>query len=458
MKTRILSIILTLALLLSALAGCGKSEDPAKPDGQPETEADYSWFSMPEETGKLVLYTTERYGSLYDPAIRVFQEKYPEIEVSCRTYGEDECQTVLRAEVPAGGGPDLVLFQSSTFPDIYKTMQTGLFEDLNPYFAVDDEIALSEFLGPVMDGGVFGGERLVIPLNYDVPLIMTTESILAELGMSAEDLKTCDGFCEGAARFHEKYPDTTLFFDMAQAYSPYLYDIRTLYKNFGFQFIDFEAGEVDIDEARFRQCMDLVKLFYDPDYDGSDMSKWDIYGYSAGEGLNQRFFMYDDCSATDFMSCNNSRQYLNSVGEEPVFFLQSDQHDGVTAEMKFCAAIPKASHNKAAAWKFLKILLSDEIQGGHDKNNANAVYLQIGFPVRLSAFRSALDYGNELTPVGPEMDAFTELVQSPTQALMIPQVYRQFIDEHMMPYIRGEKPWDDCYKKFLGAVELYKDE
>ncbi len=215
---------------------------------------------------------------------------------------------------------------------------------------------------------------------------------------------------------------------------------------------------MDIDEARFRQCMDLVKLYYDPDYDGSDMSKWDIYGYSAGEGLNQRFFMYDDGSATDFMSCNNCRQYLNSVGEEPVFFLQSDQHDGVTAEMKFCAAIPKASHNKAAAWKFLKILLSDEIQGGHDKNNANAVYLQIGFPVRLSAFRSALDYGNELTPVGEEMDEFIELVQSPTQALLIPQVYRQFIDEHMMPYIRGDKSWEDCWKKFCGAVELYKDE
>ena len=53
MKTRILSLILTIALLLTALAGCGGSEDPAKPDGQPETEPDYSWFTMPEETGKL---------------------------------------------------------------------------------------------------------------------------------------------------------------------------------------------------------------------------------------------------------------------------------------------------------------------------------------------------------------------------------------------------------------------
>ena len=56
MKKRILSLMLALALLLPSLAGCGKSEDPAKPDGQPETEPDYSWFSMPGDTGKLVVY------------------------------------------------------------------------------------------------------------------------------------------------------------------------------------------------------------------------------------------------------------------------------------------------------------------------------------------------------------------------------------------------------------------
>ena len=63
---RILSLILTLALLLSAFAGCGgKTETHAGSSGQnsengdapAETETDYSWFSFPEETGKLIVYT-----------------------------------------------------------------------------------------------------------------------------------------------------------------------------------------------------------------------------------------------------------------------------------------------------------------------------------------------------------------------------------------------------------------
>ena len=63
-----------------------------------------------------------------------------------------------------------------------------------------------------------------------------------------------------------------------------------------------------------------------------------------------------------------------------------------------------------------------------------------------------------MTPDGPEFDEFVALIQSPTEALLIPQAYRQFINEEMMPYIRGEKSWEDCWKSFLNTVELYKDE
>ena len=28
----------------------------------------------------------------------------------------------------------------------------------------------------------------------------------------------------------------------------------------------------------------------------------------------------------------------------------------------------------------------------------------------------------------------------------------------IIPYIRNEKPWEDCWKSFLNTLELYKDE
>ena len=66
--------------------------------------------------------------------------------------------------------------------------------------------------------------------------------------------------------------------------------------------------------------------------------------------------------------------------------------------------------------------------------------------------------GSELTPEGEKMDQYIANVQSPTEALLIPNVYRKYIDDEIMPYIRGEASWDDCWKHFLNTVEFYKDE
>ena len=133
MKTRILSLMLTLALLLSAFTGCGGETETSTGSGQSsengdapaETEPDYSWFSMPEEIGKLEIYSPgNAYSSLLNPAIEIFKDIYPEIEVSYTILSDDEFETRIRTEIPAGRGPDLVLMTEHAFPDMYKTMQT----------------------------------------------------------------------------------------------------------------------------------------------------------------------------------------------------------------------------------------------------------------------------------------------------------------------------------------------
>ena len=86
MKTRILSLILTLVLLLPALAGCGKTEDFSNPGTDPtadlaETEPDYSWFAFPEETNTLVLYSAYLLSLAISPAVDIFEKLYPEVRV-----------------------------------------------------------------------------------------------------------------------------------------------------------------------------------------------------------------------------------------------------------------------------------------------------------------------------------------------------------------------------------------
>ena len=316
MKTRIFSIVLVLTFLLPALAGCG----------------------IPGATDKLVLYSPDDgYSSLLNPALVIFKEFYPDVEVTYQIIDEDEYRAKIREEIPAGEGPDLVLFRSNTFWDIYKTASSKVFVDLDKYFKKDEEIDLADFVGPVMDGGVVNGKRVFAPLNYEMPLILTTQSILDEIGMTVDALETCDGFCDGAIRFHEKYPDATLFFDTCGGYNPCVADIRTLYKNFGFDFIGYPGGQIQIDEACFRQCMDLVKLYYDPDYDVMDMSLMDeVDDYDFGCGLSRKLLLYDDFCAANYVRYSRGSQLLRDQGEEPLMFVQKNQRGGITAELDYC--------------------------------------------------------------------------------------------------------------------------
>ena len=55
-----------------------------------------------------------------------------------------------------------------------------------------------------------------------------------------------------------------------------------------------------------------------------------------------------------------------------------------------------------------------------------------------------------------EFDEFVALVQSPTEAVIIPPSYRLTVNEQFMPYIEGEKTWDECYESFIDALNTYR--
>ena len=458
MKKRVYCLILICMLLFPALAGCGIGRTA-------DSEPDYSWFVFPEETGELVIYTDdEQFAAVMEPALQLFKELSPDSEVTYQTVGEDEYKTMLREDIPAGRGPDLVLFKSNTFPDIYKIMSEDLFIDLNPYFFMDEDIDLEDFIGTVMDGGVLNGKRYAAPINYEMPLLLTTRSILKDLDMKKSDLdSSCESFFDAAVRFHEQYPDGDLFIDQCGGYSPDQLYIRSLYLSLGFNFIDYRTDKVTIDEDLFHQFIDIVKLYYNPDYDITDLSKESLDNgfYYNGGALRVKKCLFDTFNRS-YSQYNQATGYLDRRGVMTALTAQRNQDGGVTAEISLCAAIPSASANKAAAWTLLKILLSDEIQGGHDASRYNLPYFWTGYPVRRDSIRSFLhsDNGTETDALFiPEslisQEEYIEMVQSPTEARMIPNVYRQLMEEEIMPYIRGEKAWKQCYKSLVKALKSY---
>ena len=87
---------------------------------------------------------------------------YPDVSVDVVSLSDEEYVNLLAAELPAGKGPDLILSPTDDFGgDVYKTMNSNLFVDLNQLILRDDEFSLDGYIENVMNAGIYKGLSLI---------------------------------------------------------------------------------------------------------------------------------------------------------------------------------------------------------------------------------------------------------------------------------------------------------
>ena len=119
--------------------------------------------------------------TILDMAVGQYNREHPDNPVtaekvftdSSNTVRDEETQQML-AQVMAGEGPDLIFFTDDDM-DIEKMARRGVFADLEPYFE-SDNFDWSGYNQTVMDAGVWDSHRLVIPLEYNIPMLYTSQT------------------------------------------------------------------------------------------------------------------------------------------------------------------------------------------------------------------------------------------------------------------------------------------
>ena len=123
-------------LILIFAAGCSGNNQQTE-----EIQSD-------RKTENLVVYTMEE--DLYaDQAVGNFQKAYPETEVEVRKIPYDDLEeqrTAIAAEFMAGDGGDLYLNADDYFDDLYKMQESGLMEDLMPWFREDPDFSEEDYV------------------------------------------------------------------------------------------------------------------------------------------------------------------------------------------------------------------------------------------------------------------------------------------------------------------------
>lgn len=174
-----------LAVLAVMLLVCGCSGQRENPE---EGEGETLWVVTERSNSDGMNYQAEMIAQR-------MEEKYEDltIELEILPTGEERENRLkqLHTQIMAGGGPDVYLLPTGSvltvdlpakntkikvdplFPDVQQTMHTGLFQDIASYYDADEDLGTGALKTEIMDAGCIGEQRYVLPMRYDMDLLMT---------------------------------------------------------------------------------------------------------------------------------------------------------------------------------------------------------------------------------------------------------------------------------------------
>ena len=434
-----------------------------------------------EPTNKLVVYSNIYNNRILSLAIEIFAEKYPEVEIEHRVFeneqGYREYHEKLRTEIIVGSGPDLIvsksadfvysaegIYKSDDFQDIYKTMGTGVFADLNVYIENDVEFDLTRYNEKVLECGIYNGKRYILPISYILPVMFTAQEILDEENINY-DINTYDGFMKAVTSYNDKYgadSDKNVF----KAYEYNFPDSTLFFYWSGIDFVDYKSNKVALDNPRLKDVVDLVKRVYGEKYTQNFIT---IEDFLINLLKEKKLLFFLRPKATILWEF--AMDWVNFADFKPVCFNYPNVNNGVTAFVDLFAAIPNSSKNQVNAYNLLKILLSDEVQGfSYDyrvEGNTtyrNTVYTSISVLESVMKTRLYLHEDDPLLvyqkkPSEEFINGYIDVITNVDECkLPMPEPYKEYWKKNMTPYFEGTESYEECLSKLKNDLEWYLSE
>lgn len=401
-------------------------------------------------------------------AVRSFTEKRKDVKIEsevCSADSYDESVMKMAAEIMAGEGPDIIFFTPTMFNSLYKTMKSGAFCDLNPLIANDETFGSLDLNQEILDTGVYQGKRYFIPLRYGIPLLMTTDGILEENGITIGDDWSLEDL-GNTLRDYASHSGKQYFFGDSISFSKLL-DFC------GKSFIDYETSQCDFQTDAFIALMKFYKDMLSHTMPSEQVPQNELSHMSM---KNKRFAVnLDYVLSPEQLEIQNS--VYNAILAEDMVIYPFPTMDGGTAKpavIMYAVAVNQNCKNKQAALDFIEELLSANIQASYDQyGNSN---LTLGLPVNREALRSDMDYlvtrdvsaggiisaGNLTLSALPLPETLANrMVQLADQAIAIPvqdKAVAEIIDEGVASYLEGKRAAEQAAKDIDEKVRLFLNE
>ncbi len=362
MKNKCVILLINIWLLL--ILSCGCSSD-TKPDTQSIIKMDVKAYDLN------TLAAVKEFNSKNKVQISV--SAITNQQIAGNEYRDKRVTSIL-----AGEGPDIILDSMSSFLSFSKVVESNVLCDLNQYISMDKDFKFSDFYTKVLDMGVIDSKRYYIPLNFQIPMLWSSRSLLENNNIEIDDSVWT---FEDLMKIKEKF----ITDKNAQQYL-FVTDFYTILQSNWDKYIDITEKKVKFNSDEFIHLLE--------DYKAIHPYILDYYKLKGPELFIE--YMKNNSLLFSFENLAPKSVWINNTAANKVLKSQLELFlypgvDGNNHPIGFAGefiSITNSCKNKKDAYQFIKLLLSEKFQA--DEEN-------LSIPINKHAYKAVLNryYGDE---------------------------------------------------------------
>lgn len=257
----------------------------------------------------------------------------------------------LHTEIMAGKGPDVIITGDALSAiTLYKQMDAGVYVDFNELIKKDRSFALDDYEQRILDAGIYKGKRYIMPLSYNIPLMIASPEKMNKYGLISDDFCEYEGLLDAALHLHSQ--GVSMVDDISG--SLFLCSSGILLQ----EMIDIEKQKVDISTPNIDKAIQV--MLNEIDFLLADTFPLDVqlmYEHKDHTAFEKGLFFIQQNTLAQmrYLASVHGDDYINimpvacAAGEIPAIVTQN-------------AMITSSSKNQDLAWKFVKILLGADCQ------------------------------------------------------------------------------------------------
>ena len=392
--------------------------------------------------------------TLMETAVNKFKNAYPDIPVIVTEREETadmeelyEYNEQLSAQLMSGEGPDVFFLQNTW--DIDKLLAAEAFADLTEIYESSEVFHDGDFRDEIMEAGVIGGKRVFLPMDCEIPLLVTTEEALQETGFDVEKCTDFDSFMEESGQFMlgENY-DRRLFLADTTA--------RGCIYWAGYPVI--EDGKIVWDTEETRKYYEWYREGYKRENGAGIYVLGDL---SSAAAVRDKECLFSNPMMMEYIDVIRA---LKTAGE-PAVLPVYNRDGGITAKMSRTAAARANSENLGNVKKFLEILFDGDTMREFGSHNWKEISVRRSVNENDFNYLESATYREDVTGFPSslpklekeEYNAYYDYADQINKVVYNRGWMGDFREE-MTAFLKGEASYEEAAENAKKKLEFYLSE